>query len=100
MGAKNTSNCSACDTSNFSYSNKIKPALQSWCVGCHNGSNSSGGVNLSDYAGATNKTVINRIIGSIKHLPGYFAMPQSGSQLPDCDITAIEKWIKNGHPNN
>src|ERR1035437_5413349 len=100
MGANNTSNCSICDTTNFSYSNKIQPVLQSWCVGCHNSGNAGGGVNLSDYTNATTKTVITRIVGSIKHMQGYYAMPKSGSQLPDCDINAIEKWIKNGYPNN
>ncbi len=100
MGAPNSSNCNACDTSNYSYSNRINPIFQNWCVGCHNANYSSQGINLSDYAGASNPIVINRIVGSIEHSPGYFAMPQSGSQLSQCDINAIVKWINNGHPNN
>jgi len=102
MGANNTTNCGGgvCDTTNFSYSNRINPIMQSWCVGCHNPGNAGGGINLSDYAGASGTTSINRMIGSLKHLSGYSAMPKGGNQLSDCDINAIQKWINNGYPNN
>lgn len=101
MGALNSSNCGgACDTSKHSYSSRINPIMQTWCVGCHNASNAGGGINLADYTGATTTTALNRLIGSIKHTQGYSAMPQGGNQLSSCDIGAIEKWVNNGHPNN
>jgi hypothetical protein len=46
------------------------------------------------------KAIPNNKLLSIKHLPGFSAMPQTGGQLSQCEITAIEKWIVNGHPNN
>ncbi|MBI4945724.1 MAG: c-type cytochrome [Bacteroidetes bacterium] len=100
MGAQNTSNCNECDTSSFSFNNRIQPVFQSWCVGCHNSSNAGGSVILTDYANATSTKALDKMLGSIKHLQGYYAMPKSGSQLPPCEINAIEKWLNQGHPNN
>jgi hypothetical protein len=42
----------------------------------------------------------NKLLGSLKHLSGFSAMPKNASQLSLCDITAIEKWIAAGYPNN
>jgi hypothetical protein len=100
MGAKNSSNCSECDTTKYTFSNRVNPLMQSWCVGCHNPSNSGGGINLSDYSGVSNAVAGNKFLGSIKHLQGYSPMPQNGGQLSACDINAIEKWINNGYPDN
>ena len=100
MGALNNSNCGACDTTKYTFSNRVNPIMQSWCVGCHNVSNSGGGINLSDYAGVAKSITANRFLGSIKHLPGYSPMPQNGGQISLCDINAIEKWINSGYPNN
>lgn len=100
MGAPNSSNCSACDTTNVGYAGRVQPLMQTWCVGCHNASNSGGGYDLSDYAGVSNAVAGNKLLGSIKHLQGYSAMPQSGGQLSACDISAIEKWVNGGFPNN
>lgn len=99
MGARNSSNCKSCDTSNFTYSDRIKPIMQSWCVGCHNSGNSSSGFNLSDYSGVTAAIANNKLLGSIKHQTGFIAMPQNGGQISPCEIAAIEKWIVNGAPN-
>ncbi|MEO6302595.1 MAG: cytochrome c [Bacteroidia bacterium] len=100
MGARNSSNCKNCDTANFSYSGRIKNIIQVWCVGCHNSGNNGGGFDLSDYNGLVNAIPNNKLLGSIKHLPGFLAMPQTGGRISQCEITAIEKWIGAGHPNN
>lgn len=101
MGADNSSNCGGgCDTSNFSYTGRINPIMQTWCVGCHNPSNAGSGISLSDYTGISSTKAISRMLGSLKHLQGYYAMPQSGNPLSSCDINIIEKWINNGYPNN
>jgi hypothetical protein len=100
MGASNTSNCKTCDTANFDYSGRIKGIVQNWCVGCHNSGNSGGGFDLSDYNGIIKSIPNNKLLGSIKHMPGVLAMPQTGGQLSKCEITSIEKWINNGYPNN
>jgi mono/diheme cytochrome c family protein len=100
MGARNTSNCKSCDTTSFEYSTRVKGIIQNWCVGCHSSNNSSGGIDLSDYNGIIKTIPNNKLLGSIKHMPGIIAMPQTGGQLSSCEITAIEKWINNGYPNN
>jgi hypothetical protein len=100
MGAPNSSSCSGCDTANFTFGKRVNPIIQSWCVGCHNSSNTGGGINLSDYAGVVGTVTSNRLLGSIKQLQGYSPMPKNGGQLSACDITAIEKWINSGTPNN
>ena len=98
MGARNTSNCRTCDTTNFTYSARIKTIMQTWCVGCHNSGNSGGGFDLSNINGVISANTNNKLLGSIKHLPGYFQMPQNAGQLQQCDITAIQKWITAGYP--
>lgn len=100
MGAKNSSNCSACDTSLYTYSGRIKPLLDTWCKGCHNSNNPSGGYDFSSY----NETAIaasdGSLVGTVQHLSGYSPMPKNTSQLNSCDISAIEKWVNSGFPNN
>jgi hypothetical protein len=100
MGAPNTSNCSSCDTSNYTFSGKIKPLLDIWCIGCHNVNNASGGYDLTTYSTVVSAIANNKLLGSVKHLTGFVEMPQSAPKLSDCDINAIEKWINANHPNN
>jgi hypothetical protein len=100
MGAKNTSNCRGCDTINYTYSARVKPLIQTWCTGCHNSYNPGGGFDLSDYNGVVSSIANNKLLGSLKHLSGFSAMPKNASQLSLCDITAIEKWITAGYLNN
>jgi hypothetical protein len=100
MGAKNTSNCKGCDTINYTYSARVKPLIQTWCTGCHNSSNPGGGFDLTNYNGVVSSIANNKLLGSLKHLSGFSAMPKNASQLSLCDITAIQKWITAGYPNN
>lgn len=102
-GAKYSADCSAgsCDTTNFSFSGRIQPLLNSWCVGCHNPSNPGGGYDLSTYDGVVNSIApSNRLEGSIVQLAGFSAMPKGSSKIDDCDIKAVQKWIAAGNPNN
>lgn len=100
MGAANSSNCKNCDTLNFSYSNRVKPLIDTWCIGCHSASNQSGGYDMSSYSGLVVSITDNRLLGSLKHSAGFIAMPQNTQGLSSCDINAIEKWINAGYPNN
>jgi cytochrome c553 len=99
MGARNTSNCSSCDTTNFTYSSRVSNVMKAWCTGCHNATSAGGGFDLSNYQGVVNAAANNKLMGSIKHTSGYLAMPQSGGQLQQCDIDAIQKWINKGFPD-
>lgn len=110
MGAKNTSDCSICDSTNVSYNGRIQPLLNTWCVGCHSGTSSVGKSDLSTYSGtlaivnsnnggmpATD--ISNRLLGALEHSTGYRPMPES-SQISACDLNAIKKWIAAGKLNN
>ena len=99
MGAKNSSNCNPCDTSDYSFSHRIKPLIDNWCVGCHSGSGGGGGYDFLSYNGLTSAIVNNKLLGALNHLPGFFPMPKN-SQLSECDLNAITKWVNSGYPNN
>ena len=101
QGAQNNS-CvpNTCDTSNVTFSQTINPILQNKCVGCHNGSNASGGVNLSAHSGVQVVALNGKLYGAVSHAPGYTAMPFNSPKLPDCDIEKIRIWIDNGAQNN
>ncbi|WP_317897883.1 c-type cytochrome [Aurantibacillus circumpalustris] len=100
-GAKNNE-CyvSVCDTTLYTYS-EIATILKVNCVGCHGAANNSAGVILDSYQNVVNEAKKGgAFLGSIKHASGYYAMPKFSSQLRDCEIGKIEKWISNGMPNN
>jgi len=100
MGANNTSNCKSCDTTNFTFNNRIKVIMDAWCIGCHSATNSSGGYDLSTYTGVVNSITGNKLLGSLQHAAGYSPMPKNTSALAPCDVIAIGKWINSGYPNN
>ena len=100
QGANHTTCTIECDTVNVTFSGSIQPINDTYCKGCHSGSQPSGGITLTDYA--TIKAAVDggRYLGAIEQLPGYKAMPNGGSKLPDCNIYQINKWVKQGMPNN
>lgn len=100
QGAKNNA-CvdSNCDSLNVTFSGTVMPIIQTNCAGCHSGSSPSGGISLTGYTGVETIASTGQLMGTIKHLTGYPAMPPSG-QLTDCQIAQINKWITNGKPNN
>ncbi|WP_207491858.1 c-type cytochrome domain-containing protein [Aridibaculum aurantiacum] len=100
-GAKNTTNCgTTCDTTIFSYSQGVKPILETNCYGCHNGATTSAGINLTLYSGVRTVAINNRLLGAITHSAGYTPMPMGSNKLNDCQITKIRKWIQAGAPEN
>ena len=100
LGAANTSDCKTCDTVDFTYSGRIEPILNSWCLGCHNPNQSDGGYDFSTYAGVVDAINNNRLMGSIYQQNGFTAMPKDAAKMDDCSINAIQKWVDAGFPNN
>lgn len=102
QGAKNlTCSDNKCDSSVYSFSAKIKPILDTKCLGCHNTASAGGGINYSTYAGIKASVDDGKLWGSINHQSGFKAMPQNyNTKLPDCELTLIRKWIQSGAPNN
>lgn len=101
QGAKNNA-CTEtqCDSVNVSFASHVFPIIQDQCMGCHSGANPSGGIALTNYQQIVAvATTNNKLLGAIKHLQGYSAMPPSG-KLDVCSIAKIAKWISDGTPNN
>ena len=100
-GAQNTTGCApVCDSSNFTYSGGVRPILQTYCLGCHNGDAVSGGfIPLGTYEGVRDAANGNMLLPAIQHI-GSFPMPKNGAKLSDCKIAVIRKWIEAGAPNN
>lgn len=99
-GARNTSGCSSCDSTSYSYSGSVAVIMNTWCTGCHSSTSASGNIDLSNYAGVVQAANGNRLLGSVQHQPGYIAMPENGGRLSDCEIRLIEKWIVSGFPQD
>lgn len=89
-----------CDTSAISFESDIMPVFDANCMSCHNSNIMNGNVSLVTYSGVTDAISDGRLLGVIKHDPGYPPMPQGAPMLNDCTIAQIEKWINNGAPNN
>ncbi|HLN73020.1 MAG: hypothetical protein ACM3O8_01280 [Methylococcaceae bacterium] len=92
----------SCDLENVTFAATIKPILQASCYTCHSNSNyvnQGSGIKLENYDDVKIQAS-SRLMGSIKHEPGYIPMPNGGGKLPDCEINQIQKWIDNGMPNN
>ncbi len=87
-----------CDTTNVTFNTTILPILNNNCFTCHSNAaaaswNTFGLENYSDVVAMS-----SRIIGSVKHLGSFSAMPKSGGMIKACSITQLDIWIKNGMP--
>jgi uncharacterized membrane protein len=98
----NNNSCmeSACDTTNVTYALNVRPIIVLKCQGCHHSANASGGVDLSTYNGIRQVAINGRLMGAVKRQNGFVPMPPVGAQLPDCEITQLNKWVESGAPNN
>lgn len=95
-----TNNNVPCDTSaTITYTNTTKAIFDTYCVGCHNLSNPSGGYALDSYMGCKQCAQSGRLMGAIQWLSGYSPMPKNDNKLSDCNIQKIQKWINAGTPN-
>lgn len=100
QGAEETTCGAPCDAEASSFQVDIFPILKDYCVGCHGGNRKDGNVSLENYTDIANYANNGTLLGTIRHETYYPAMPPSGSQLSDCRISQIEKWIAEGAPNN
>ena len=88
------------DTANVSYAGRIVPLFNSYCISCHNSSNSNGNVNLDNYQSVLIVVNSGTLINSIKHTGSASPMPKGGGKLDDCEIMAFTTWMKEGMLNN
>lgn len=100
QGAKNNY-CDAgsnCDTMNVSFAAGVTPVLNTYCKGCHNSGNASGGVNLDSYSGVLAQVNNGQLMGG---LTGRLSpMPKYSLPLSACNLGTIREWIKEGAKNN
>ena len=89
-----------CNPVDVSLSTDIAPIMNNYCNSCHNQGNQSGGVITDNYAELKIVAENGRLIGSIKHNPGFSAMPQGVEKLSSCNISKIEVWIAEGVIDN
>lgn len=101
QGAQNTVNCApSCDSSVYTFSQQVKPILQTSCIGCHTGPNAGGSIDLTTYNNVKTQVTNGKLWGSINFLNGFSAMPKNGNKLSACKLTIIRKWIEAGALNN
>jgi hypothetical protein len=72
--------------------------------GCHAGNNPPNGVFLDTYQHVKDQLLLvnntPKLLGVIRHDPGFDPMPQGRPPLDLCTITKIEKWIAEGAKQN
>ena len=89
-----------CKTEAMSYSNDVLPILEDNCYSCHDQASSQGGVTLEGYTNLKVYVDNGKLLGAIKHEPGFPAMPQGAPQLGECQIAKIEAWVDQGASDN
>jgi hypothetical protein len=90
-----------CDTIAVTFSGDVRPILENHCFVCHSNVNAQefgSGVQLQDYEDVSVRSSI--ILGAIKHLDGFPAMPDNREKLDECLISIVEAWVNQGKPNN
>ena len=93
----------SCDTVNVSFGGTTKDILQASCLTCHSSSNAAalgGAIRLENYSDLIIQVNNGKLMGAIRHEPGYSAMPQGGGKLSDCEIIQLQAWINGGALNN
>jgi hypothetical protein len=91
---------SDCNLNAVTYQSTIAPIMTAYCLGCHSTAANLGSVRLEGYDAV--KTYVNngRLLGAIKHSPGFSPMPKDSPKIPSCAISQLEQWIAEGALNN
>ncbi len=100
QGALNNSCDGDCDSTNVTFSGTIWPMMQTWCTGCHTGTNAGGNIHIENYNNVVAIANNGSLMGTITHSAGFVAMPKNSDKLSDCQIASVRKWIEDGTPNN
>lgn len=105
-----------CDTCIVSFSRDVQPIIQTKCYyenastekgSCHGPNHPDAAtVQFTSYEGITESAggyYINKMSDAINWREGALAMPYKDRglpKLPACEISIIDKWLAQGHPNN
>jgi cytochrome c5 len=83
-----------CKTQAVMYAD-VQSIIETNCSKCHN-ANQKGGFNALDLASVKSNATSGKLLGTIKHSPGFAPMPARAAQLDQASINKIECWINNG----
>jgi hypothetical protein len=86
-----------CDSSVVTYTTPISLIVESWCTGCHGGTDPANGLSLTTFDQVKASVNSGRLMGAIHQETGYFPMPK-GSRLSACEIALFDKWVSLGMP--
>ena len=102
QGAQDLHCDNPCDTTNVTYALSVKPLIDTYCRGCHSGSQPSGNILMTNYNQAKALVDNGKLLGSITHGSGFTPMPYPAGtpKMGDCEIRRIELWIEGGAQNN
>ena len=89
-----------CDTQAVSWTDDVLPILEISCLGCHNAGAAQGGIVIDSHESITAVIDRGRLLGAIRHDPGFSPMPRNAAQLSACNIEKIAAWVNDGAPNN
>lgn len=87
-----------CESSEMSYQSDIAPIIATHCLVCHSASANLGNITLESHSDLKQVVESGRLLGAIKHLPGFAPMPQVGEKLSDCNLEKISNWVEDGAP--
>ncbi len=87
-----------CDSTAITYATGVRPIMERACAftGCHDAQTRAGGYDLSTYQGVKRAHMMGRLMGSVRHEPGYSPMPKGLPKLDSCEIYTLELWIQHG----
>lgn len=83
-----------------SFETDIFPIIDTYCEGCHSGSNPWGGIFLRNYSDVKQRVDSGQLMAVIRHEPGFPMMPNNMDKLDSCLIETIQTWVDNGGPDN
>lgn len=89
-----------CDTLQVTYSLTIAPIIEQNCFACHGGAATISGIPLEGYDNIKAIVDAGRLVGAVRHLDGFSAMPKDAQSLVECKLLQIEKWVADGAPDN
>jgi hypothetical protein len=89
-----------CDTNQISYSGYIEPLIENHCYRCHAGADLIAPFSLEGYDNVKIRVMTGQLYGALNHKDGYQNMPRGRPKLPDCDLSKINSWIREGAQNN
>lgn len=87
-----------CSTDGVTYSGVVEPLIRAKCYSCHDAATNSGNHTLEGYDKLKSYVDNGKLLGAIKHSPGFSPMPKGQAKLVDCDIEKIEAWVTAGAP--